>query len=110
MLGAEPFHGSKEAVAAAGECLDVAGAACAVAKGFSQTVDGGVDAVVVVDEGAIGPKLAADVFAGKQLAGALEKEKKDLEGLCGEPYPKTVAAKLAGGGICLEDSEAEAQG
>ena len=46
-----------EAVAAAGQGFDVAGAGGGIAEGLANFVDGGVEAVVEVDEGVGGPKL-----------------------------------------------------
>ena len=60
VTGIDAFHGSDEAIAAAGQGLDESGAAGGVAEGFADAVDGGVDAVLVVDKGAVGPELAGD--------------------------------------------------
>ena len=40
----------------------------------------------VVDKGVTGPELAADLFAGEDLAGALQQQEEYLEGLRVELY------------------------
>lgn len=103
---ADAFNGSYEAVATAGEGFDEAGAGGCVAEGFAEAVDGGVDAVLGVDESAVGPKGAGDLVAGEQLAGVLEEQAEELEGLDVETDADALAAELAGGGVYVEDAEA----
>ncbi len=62
--------------------------------------------MLVVDEGAVGPKLTGDFFTGEELAGALEEHEEDLKGLDVDLDTDTLAAKLSGGCVGLEDSEA----
>ncbi len=64
----------------------------------------------VVDEGAVGPELTGDLFAGEELAGVREEEGEDLEGLGVDLDADALAAQLAGGGVGLEGSEAVAPG
>ena len=97
--GLDAFDGGEEAVAAAGEGFDEARVAGLVAEGFADAVDGGVDAVLEVDEGAVGPELAADGFAGEDLAGALEQHGEDLEGLRVELDAEALAAEFSGGHV-----------
>jgi hypothetical protein len=104
------FDGGEEAVAAAGEGLEEAWVGSGVAEGFSDAVDGGVDAVLEVDEGAVRPELTGDFFAGEKLAGARKEEAENLEGLGVELDTDALAAELAGGGIGLECAEAIASG
>jgi len=59
-----------------------------------------------VDEGAVGPKLAGDLIASEELAGALEEHAENLKGLGVEAEADALAAELAGGGIGFEGSEA----
>ena len=63
-----------------------------------------------VDEGAIGPELAADFFAGEDFGGALEQHGEDLEGLCVQLDAKALAAEFAVRRVELEDSEAVERG
>ena len=105
----DAFDGGDEAVAAAGQGFDEAGAGGGVAEGFADAIDGGVDAVFGVDEGAVGPELAGDFFAGEEFAGAVEEQAEDLEGLGVELEADALAAELAGGGVGFEGSEAIAR-
>lgn len=109
-FGCDEFDGGDEAVAAAGEGLDEARVAGGVAEDLADAVDGGVDAVVEVDEGAIGPEGAGDLVAGEDLAGVLEEQKEQLKGLGVELEAKALAAQLAGGSVGFEGSEAVAPG
>ena len=103
---ADVFNGGYEAVTAAGEGFDEAGAGGGVAEGLAQAVDGGVDAVLGVDESAVGPKVAGDLVAGEQLAGVIEEQAEKLEGLDVETDADALTAELAGGGVDIEDAEA----
>ena len=102
----DSFYGGYEAVAAAGEGFDEAGAGGGVAEGFADAVDGGVDAVFVVDEGTVGPELAGDFFAGEEGSGLLEEHAEDLEGLGVELDADALLAELSGGSVGFKDSEA----
>jgi hypothetical protein len=95
-----------EAVAAAGEGLDKSWAGCGIAESFADAIDGGVDTVFVVDEGAVGPQLAGDLLASEELAGPVEQHQEYLEGLGVELYAETLPAKFPCGTVCLENSEA----
>jgi hypothetical protein len=106
LTGGDCFDGDYEAVAAAGERLDEAGTAGGVTESVAEAGHGGVDAVVVIDEGAAGPKDADDLVASDEFAGAREKQEKKLAGLGVQPDAKAFAAQLAGGGVEFEDTEA----
>lgn len=105
-IGCNAFDGGYEAVAAAGEGFDEAGVSGGVAEGLAEAVDGGVDAVVEVDVGAGRPEGAGDVVAGEELAGLLEEEAEELEGLGVDADAGALAAEFAGGWVGLEDAEA----
>ena len=109
-MGGDGVDGGDEAVAAAGEGFDEAGVGGLVAEGLAEAVDGGVDAVFVVDEGAVGPELAGDLLAGEEFAGAAEEQAEDLEGLRVELDADALAAELAGGGVGFKGAEAVAPG
>ncbi len=104
----ELFDGGEEAVAAAGEGLDEAGVGCGVSEGLADAVDGGVETVLVVDEGSVGPEGAADFLAGEEVAGPVEEQEQDLEGLSVELDADSLAAELAGDAVCLKSGEAVA--
>jgi len=81
----------------AGEGFDEARVAGGVAESFAEAVYGGVDAVLVVDEGAFGPEFAGDFFAGEQLAGAFEQHEQHLKGLDVYLDANSLLAQLSGG-------------
>ena len=67
-------------------------------------------AVVEVDESVGLPEAGAQVVAGNDLAGGLEEEGQDLEGLLLEFDAQAVAAKLSGAQVELEYAEAAGSG
>ena len=103
------MDGGDKAVASAGQSLDETGASGRVAEGFADAVDSGVEAVFVIDKGAVRPDCLRDFFASKDFAGALEEHEEDLEGLGVELDPDSLLAKFSGGRVRLEDSKAIAR-
>ena len=65
------FQGTDEAVAAAGNGLDITWLVCIVSECGADLVDGEVDAAFEVDEGVVAPDVLVDFFAGDKLSGAL---------------------------------------
>ena len=110
LAGDDPFNGSHEAIAAAGQGLNESGIAGRVSEGLADAIDGGVHAVLVVDEGAVGPQLAGDFLARQQLAGPLQEQQEHLEGLRVQLDADALPAQLSGGGVCFKGSEAIAPG
>ncbi len=108
--GSDAFDGGQEAIAAAGQSLNKSGAAGGVAEGFADAIDRRVDAVLVVDEGSVGPELARDLFAREQLAGELQiplqKHEQHLERLRVQFDAQSLPAQFARGGVRLKDSKA----
>ena len=104
------FNRSEEAIAATGEGFDKSGTAGRVAESLADTIDRGVDAVLVVDEGAFGPKHASDFIARDQLTGPVQipvkQHEKDLEGLCVELDTHSLLAQFTCGGVRFKDSKA----
>src|SRR6516162_3191602 len=62
-----PFHRNEEPIASSWQCLDVTGHACLVPQSTPQSINGGIDAVVELDYGVVGPKPFADLFAQYHL-------------------------------------------
>ena len=73
-----------------------------VAKGFSDAIDCGVHAVVVVDKSSVGPQCAGDFFARQKFAGLVQQHQQNLEGLRVELDADSLPAKLPCRGVCLE--------
>ena len=70
-----------ESIAAAGDRLDKDGILGGVAQGVSEPLDGGVEAVVEVDEGVGLPEAGTQVVAGDDFSGSFEEKGQDPEGL-----------------------------
>jgi hypothetical protein len=98
---------SDEAVSAACQGFDEAGARSGIAQDFAYFVDGGVEAVVEVDEGVGGPEFLLKIFAGHDFSGAVEEHGKDLEGLSLEAKFDAAFAEFAGVQVEFEDAEAD---
>src|SRR5262249_13788103 len=97
-----------EPVATARNRLDESRIVGGIAKRLAQLVYGGVQAVVVVDEGVGGPPALAQIFAAYQFPGALEQVQQKLERLAGQARAVvSVLAQLAGAAVKLVDAEAE---
>src|SRR5271165_3035031 len=65
---------SDEPVAALGEGFDEAGIVGFVGESVAEFVDGGVEAVLEVDEGVFGPEAFLELLAGDELARVLEED------------------------------------
>jgi hypothetical protein len=98
-----------EAIAALGNSLDESGALSRVAQHFANPVDRGVEVVVEVDEG-VGPESLLQLLAGHDSARALEKDRKDLEGLAAELQLKAVAAQFSAVEVNLEGCKPDEPG
>jgi hypothetical protein len=61
--------GSDETVATAGESFDETGIVSGITESVPKTLDGGVEAMLEVDEGVGRPELALQLFPGDELAG-----------------------------------------
>ena len=57
-------------------------------------------------KGSLGPKLAADFFAGEQLAGTLQKQEQHLKGLGAQLDANALAAQLTAAGVGFKRSKA----
>ncbi len=105
--GPDRLGGHREPVAAAGQCLDEPGIHGRILQALPEPLDGGIDAVVEIDE-AIRPQTAADLFPGHHLARVLGQQRKKAEELLGKPDGQAVLAqfsraliefKIAGNGL-----------
>jgi hypothetical protein len=103
---ADPLHRRDEAIAAAGQGLNKPRTAGCIFQRFADAVDSGVDAMFVVDEGAVGPEFARDLLARQQLAGPVYQHQEHLERLGIELDANALAAKLTRSGVCFKCSEA----
>ena len=88
-------HRIQEAIAAATDRLDVARLRRGIAERASQPVEGTADAVIEIDECAIGPETLPEFLTGDHLAGPLDQRKEELEGTLLEFDADAVFAELA---------------
>jgi len=101
------FYGGDKAIAAASERFDKARAFGRVAEGFADLVDGAVEALVEIGEGARRPKLLAELLAGDDFAGMSDEEGEDLKGLFLQLHLDAVLVELTGPRIQNEGSETD---
>jgi hypothetical protein len=105
---ARPYvHGVDKPVAAAGQRLHVSGRIGVVAQGLSQFLDGRLDAVLVLDDRPVGPQDADDLLVRDEIAGTLQQESQNLEGLLLQLDLGTVTTQFAGPEVQLKDPEAD---
>src|SRR5262249_39948928 len=97
-----------KAVTALGESFNEARAVGGVAEGFSQLVDGLVQAVIEIDEGVGGPEFVAQLLAGNDFTGMFQKHDQDLEGLFLEPDLRAMLTQFTGPQIDLKRAKANA--
>ena len=99
------LHRGDETVSAAGEGFDVARAGSRVSESFAHLVDGGVQAVVEVDERVGGPELLLQLFARDDFAGTFEQQRQHLEGLSLQAQLDAALAQFACAEIEFEQSK-----
>lgn len=68
-------------VSAAGKRFDVGRHVGGIVQDFAEFVDRGVEAVIEVDEHVARPKEVAELFASDKMAGILDQEGEDFQGL-----------------------------
>jgi hypothetical protein len=73
---------------------------------LAQLPDSRAEAVIEIHEGIGGPQLLPQFLARHRLAGTLQQQAKDLEGLLLNLDPESVFAQVAGAQVGLERSEA----
>src|ERR1700740_3119046 len=99
------LHGSDKSISAPGEGLHVARRRGGVSEGFPHLVDGGVQAMIEVDEGIGCPQLLAQLFASDHVSGAFQKKSQDLDRLALQTEFHPTLAKFACVEVELEDSK-----
>ena len=74
------------------ECdrLDIARLRSGIPQGFPQFVDGAADAVVEINEGAVGPEALPEILSRDDLAAPLDECNQQVEGTVLEPDASAV--------------------
>ena len=102
-------HGIEEPIAAPAHGLDIARLRGGIAQRAPQPVDGAADAVVEIDEGAVGPKAVPQFFPRDNLARLLHESNEQLEWAVLEPDADAVPAQFAGAYIHGKPAELESR-
>jgi hypothetical protein len=76
-----------------------------IAERVAQPLDGGVDAVIELDDGVVRPERLADLVAQHHLTGMVQQHEQDAEGLLVKADPDTVLAQLGGSSVQFERVE-----
>jgi hypothetical protein len=88
-----------EAIAAAGDGLNVARAVGRIAENIAEFFDGAVQAGFEVHKGAGRPQLLLQLFARDNFTGMLEQELKDSKRLLGKAKPGAVLVQFTRGRV-----------
>jgi hypothetical protein len=67
--GGGVVDGSDETIATASERFDETRIVGGIAERIAEALDGGIEAMLKIDEGVSGPELALQFFAGDELTG-----------------------------------------
>jgi hypothetical protein len=97
-------HSFDESITLPRHRLDVPGARALIAKDYSEAADDYVKAVIEIYV-PIGPQPALDLFTSHQLAGPLEQQTEQIDGLSGEPHRVPSSPQAPAALVKLEISE-----
>jgi hypothetical protein len=97
-----PRHGSEKPVPTAGKRLDEARVFRGIAQGVAEAFDGGIEAVIEINEGVSRPQLGAQLLPGDKFARPVQEKRQDLEGLVLQPDLGAVPAKFPGAEVSLK--------
>ena len=103
----ESIDGGDEPVASPWQGLDVARAIGGVAENLAKAGDGGVNAMLEIDENVARPELLTDFLARDELGRALEQHEEDLEGLLLHADAGTTLAEFTGADVRLKNPESD---
>jgi hypothetical protein len=90
------LDGGDKTIAAAWERFDVAGIVRGIAERFTEAHDGGIQAVVEINESVTGPEALLQFLASDHFAAMFEKDGENLAGLFLKFYPNAMFAQFAG--------------
>ena len=94
-------------MAAPGNGLDEARGCRGVAKRVANPIDCDVDAVLEVDERAVGPERGPHLLSGHQFPGAREEQTEGHRRLLRQPHLASVLAERARRRVELEDTPSD---
>ena len=99
------FDGGDKPVAAPVQCLDEPRIIGVIAERAPQPFDGGVQAVLEVDERSRRPQALTQLVASHDVTGPLDHHRENLEGLILKPDADAPLSQLARAQINLEGRE-----
>ena len=101
------LDGRNKAVSVSWNSLDKSRILRRITEGFTQAHDRRIQAVVKIHESIVVPESLAQVLATDNVLGAIEKHRKDLEGLLLKLDADALLAKLTEAKVQLKQAEAE---
>src|SRR5882757_3473803 len=104
------IHWRDEAVSATRESLDEARTGRGITQRFANLVNGGIQAVVEIDESVGGPDFLTQVIACNYAPGTFEQNAEDLKRLLLETHESAILAELSGRQVHLKDAKAPKPG
>jgi hypothetical protein len=104
------FDMGDEAIAAAGQSLDVAGFIGRITQNVAQFSDGAVQPGVEIDKSIAGPEFLSKLLASNDVTGMLEQKRKYLERLVLKLEPDAVLVHLARTQVHVEGAKARPAG
>ena len=94
----------------ASQGLDKNGCFRRLAQRIAQPLNGGVQAVIEVDESVRRPELTAQFLSGDDFSGPFKQRRQNLQGLFLELYPLSPLAQFPGVEIELECTDTDNSG
>src|SRR6202035_5549497 len=99
-------YGRDEAISAAGVRFDESRTVCRVSQRFPYFVNGRVEPLIEVNEGALGPEFLAQYFPADYLSWMLDQEHQDLDRLPLQLDRQTILVEIAVSQVQPKRSEA----
>ena len=99
------IHGGEKTVSPAGQRFDEPGRLGGVAQSRPESLHGGIQAGVEIDEGVLGPKPLLEFFPRDQFAGTRQQHGQDFDGLALQPDFDPLLSEFSGALVKLEKSE-----
>src|SRR5207253_6392605 len=108
VLFANDVDWGNEPIAALRQRLDEARVFGRIAQSLTEPVDGGIEAVIEVDERVSRPQTLPQLVASDDIAAALEQQDEDVERAAAQLHAAPLFHELARAAVNLEHPEPEA--
>ena len=103
--GSNPFYRHQQPIALPANGFDVLGVIGRIAQCLPQLLDGGVDAVIKLDHGIVGPQIVPDFLPADEPSVAVHQHTQDTETLILEDYTAIALPQFARSEIDVKDTE-----